>query len=267
VNCLQVQDMLPAYALGALDAAERDAVESHVASCSTCIPLARDYLQAVASLSHAAQEVNPPAHLRARILQQVAVTPQLAPIADLPAPRQPQAPRLGRPWSLSLWAATAAACISLVVAAALLSAVSDLRSQVKALRDDNQRVADMLDQQRELSYTLAIPGMETMVLKSVQTTSTARGMMMVNKDRTWGVLVSQGLKQQPAMGYQVWLIRDGQRVSGGVFTVDESGYGMLSLKFPQPLTQFTAIGVTIEPISGSPGPTGAQVFSAPIQQS
>ena len=91
------------------------------------------------------------------------------------------------------------------------------------------------------------------------------GTLVVDSEGEYGTLVVEGL---PALDqdhqYQVWLIRDGQRTSGGVFSVSPEGYGALMLSSPEPLSSYPAFGVTIEPEGGSPGPTGDKVLgSAP----
>ena len=59
--------------------------------------------------------------------------------------------------------------------------------------------------------------------------------------------------------YQLWLIRGTERRSGGVFSVDEDGYGNLLLNVPKDFKGFTSIGISVEPSGGSPAPTGARV--------
>jgi anti-sigma-K factor RskA len=63
----------------------------------------------------------------------------------------------------------------------------------------------------------------------------------------------------PAHQYQLWLVKDGERRSGGVFDADEYGYANLLLRVPRDFRGFTAIGVSVEPAGGSPGPTGDHV--------
>ena len=64
--------------------------------------------------------------------------------------------------------------------------------------------------------------------------------------------------------YQVWLIKDGRRYDGGHFTVDASGYGQ-TLIFPYPsIAEFERIGITIEPLGGSSGPTGTSVLKGDL---
>jgi anti-sigma-K factor RskA len=60
--------------------------------------------------------------------------------------------------------------------------------------------------------------------------------------------------------YQVWLIDDGKRTSGGVFSVNDQGYGVLLITAEYPLDSYDGFGITIEPTGGSPGPTGKKVL-------
>jgi anti-sigma-K factor RskA len=62
--------------------------------------------------------------------------------------------------------------------------------------------------------------------------------------------------------YQVWLIQpDGHRTSGGLFH-PEPGQPFVSVVIPseRPFSDFTGLGVTIEPAGGSPAPTGVRVL-------
>jgi anti-sigma-K factor RskA len=69
----------------------------------------------------------------------------------------------------------------------------------------------------------------------------------------------------PDRAYQLWLVnKDGQRVSGGVFSVDAEGYGWLKVWTPQPLGVYQRAGITVEPLDGSPGPTGARVLGGDL---
>jgi anti-sigma-K factor RskA len=80
-----------------------------------------------------------------------------------------------------------------------------------------------------------------------------------------GVLAVTGLHGlDPAHQYQLWLIKDGQRRSGGVFSPDAEGYGSMLLTVPGDFKDFHAFGVTIEPRGGSEFPTGARVLSGTL---
>jgi anti-sigma-K factor RskA len=67
MNCDEVSELLPAYALGALDPSELEAVEAHLATCALHGEALAFELTG-ARLSELAPEMEPPAALRERIL-------------------------------------------------------------------------------------------------------------------------------------------------------------------------------------------------------
>jgi len=64
--------------------------------------------------------------------------------------------------------------------------------------------------------------------------------------------------------YQLWLIRDGQRTSGGVFSLSDANEGRLQVFAPGSLLFYDSFGVTIEPAGGSPDPTGEKVLGGKL---
>ncbi|MEK7874219.1 MAG: anti-sigma factor, partial [Chloroflexota bacterium] len=53
--------------------------------------------------------------------------------------------------------------------------------------------------------------------------------------------------------------------NGGTFTVDANGRGQMLVRAPLPITSYQSMGVTVEPMGGSPGPTGARMLRGPSQ--
>jgi anti-sigma-K factor RskA len=103
--------------------------------------------------------------------------------------------------------------------------------------------------------------MRTIALRGTEDAPDAIGTIIVSVDGDHGAIVVDSLDPLDAEHqYQVWLIKNGQRTSGGVFSVDEDGYGVLWLSSPQSLASYDAVGITIEPAGGSPGPTGIKVL-------
>ena len=89
----------------------------------------------------------------------------------------------------------------------------------------------------------------------------ASGTLVISPDGVHGTLVVNGLPAlDAAHAYQLWLILDGKRTSGGIFTVSADGYNAMVVDSGSPLSMYNAFGVTIEPAGGSPGPTGAKVL-------
>jgi anti-sigma-K factor RskA len=88
---------------------------------------------------------------------------------------------------------------------------------------------------------------------------------MVFRDQNYGSLaVTHAPLLTEDQQYQIWLIQDGVRTSGGVFSVNEDGYGNLMVSAEQPLDSFQSFGVTIEPLGGSPQPTGEKILGGEL---
>ena len=110
-----------------------------------------------------------------------------------------------------------------------------------------------------------VPGLVTVTLTGTGETSQAYGTIVIDRDDNKGVFAVRGLAPLGASNaYQLWIIRQGERRSGGVFTVSPDGYGSLQITVPPEFTGFTGFGVSIEPAGGSVSPTGARVMSGRI---
>ena len=87
--------------------------------------------------------------------------------------------------------------------------------------------------------------------------------MMVFANEKYGTLT---IHNAPGLDsthqYQLWLVKDGKRFNGGVFSVNEDGYGVLQISADLPLETYQSFGVTIEPFGGSAAPTGKKVFGS-----
>jgi hypothetical protein len=62
--------------------------------------------------------------------------------------------------------------------------------------------------------------------------------------------------------YQVWLLKDGKRQSAGIFTVGESGVGLLTIPWTDESPVFDQVGVTLEPDRHSASPRGPRLFQS-----
>lgn len=228
----RIIESLPAYALGCLDREEGEAVASHLASCSLCRAELAAFEGVVGRLPYAVPDCAPPPALKQAVMARVqARAPALA-----AAPPRGQASWLGR--ALPLWAAVSAVLV-------LALAVSNL----------------FLWQQLNQLRAQAGP-MRTVALVGTEVAPGAAATLVVSADGRQGALVVDDMPPlEGGKQYQLWLIEDGRRTSGGVFSVDEHGYGMLWVSAPRPLSDYSSFGVTVEPAGGSPGPTGQRVLA------
>jgi anti-sigma-K factor RskA len=250
-----VFDLLPGYSLGCLDEDDLLSVARHLTRCPLCRSELETYWEIVDQVAMSVALQSPPAGLRGKILQRVTGAPQVGksrPAALVPpAPSRPAARPAQPGWRRWLQArplALAVAALALVLLAFLAISNLMLWQQVRTLQ-------------------AAAPGGPARIVRLVGTSDApqANGYLVVFPSETYGTLVVEKVPPlEPGYEYQLWLIKDGIRESGGVFSVGRSGYGAMEIWAEYPLDTYPSFGVTIEPEGGSPGPTGAKVLGGDL---
>lgn len=240
MNEEHVIDAIPAYALGCLDREEASQVEQHLVSCAECRSEYEHYQQVVACLPYAAPEMAPPGAVKDRLMRQVGRQLQVE-------TRQEGSPSLWDRLAAAFRQTPSLAFVSMVVILLLAASNLLLWQQVNVLRDTRSSQ------------------LQTIQLNGTDTAPQATGLIVVSMDGEHGTLVVDHLPGlDESRQYQLWLIEDGQRTSGGVFSVSQDGYGSLWVEAPLPLVDYSAFGITVEPAGGSPGPTGDRVLGSSL---
>jgi anti-sigma-K factor RskA len=232
-----VNELLAAYALDCLDKGEKEQVERHLERCGQCRDELVTYQEVAGLLPFGAPSVDPQPELKARLMAQV----------QKRAGSEPhKASSTGWIDLISNWMRRAApvwGTVSLVLV--ILLGVSNLL---------------LWGQVRDLQSNIPLQ-MQIVQMAGTTAAPQADGVIVISGDGDHGTLV---VDRMPALDegqqYQLWLIDDGQRTDGGVFSVDKDGYGSLWVSAPKPLASYPSFGVTIEPKGGSPGPTGQKVL-------
>lgn len=239
-------ELLPAYALGALDGEELRAIEAHLASgCSEC-----------------ARQLT----LWRGDLEQLAAS--VPPVAPSPETRQ-RVLRLARRERPARWLPLAAAALlAFVLGAGWRQArLGPLVPEVERLRAENARLEQGVAQARgavaRMNATLAIlsqPGTRAVALAGLPAAPGAVGHTFVDPEHGKALFWAFHLPP-PSAGktYQLWWIGDSGPVSAGTFPVDASGEGLLEVGVERP-DAIRAWAVTVEPAGGVPQPTGAMVL-------
>jgi anti-sigma-K factor RskA len=234
VENTHVLDALPAYALGSLEDIEMREVSEHISACYLCRTELNSYQEIVASLALAVPEAAPPAGLKRRLAERV----QGLERAQSQPARGPFLQRL-----LPLGGIAGLFLILALTAATFL--LWQRVNRMEVLSGPN--------------------GMRAIALQSSDLAPLASGIVIIGADGLNGVLV---VDQMPPLAtgreYQLWLERDGQSTSAGIFPVDESGYRGVRIAVPQSLLEYSNARVTIEPAGGSSAPTGEQVLGGSL---
>lgn len=232
-----VLDLLPAFALGSLDTDEAGRVEQHLLSCLICRRESDSFEAVTAQLAWTAPPADPSPDLKERLMQRVQGT-RSQPRSSTPIPSRPRLERLLPVWGF--------ASLLLII----------------ALGGLNLFLWQRLSEQTAFT---APGGMRAVPLSPPDAASKATGFVLVSADGDSGALVVDGLPPlDESRQYQLWLIRNGERTSGAVFSTDEHSYGGTRIRAPGSLLEYAAVGITIEPAGGSLQPTGERVLGGPL---
>jgi anti-sigma-K factor RskA len=235
----EIVDLIPAYALHTLDEEEAQQVAAHLETCQHCQDVLEAYERVAAQLATTVPLVEPPGHLKGRLMARV-------------RPESRDATPTGPP--LSWWERVkaglrAAAPVWAPVSAALITALL---------------VGNLLLWQQVRQA--ASPPVVAVALSGTDAAPEANGVLVLTPKQPDGVLfVSNLTPLTPEQQYQLWLIaEDGSRDSGAVFSVTPDGRAEVDVSGRKALPDYRAFGITVEPAGGSPGPTGQQVLGSDL---
>ena len=245
-RCIPHRDNLAAYALGALDAEDISALETHVADCEKCQSELADYQGLTMELLQSTPPQMPPERLRRKL------------VAQLPSNRSST-----QNWFANFFGNFSFGQFATGIAVLILLGITIFSSmEIRDLQQQQSALAERVSHDRAAIAMLAYPG--TKALPVHADVGNLAGSMLVDEDKNTAVLVLWNLPQLEAENtYQVWLIDStGKRISGGLFDpADEQGYTTVTIQSPVPIGKFVGLGVTIEPSGGSEGPTGPRVLA------
>jgi hypothetical protein len=243
-----------AWALDALDDAEREAYEERLRSH----PEERadaDALRETASLLGPA--VQPPARLRSSVLDAIAATPQEThghtappPVLDLDVARSRRAHRQESTRRPSRWSMLVAAAGIVVAAAGVGVGVSSRSEQpppVSAEQAARQQVANLLSSPGAVVSTVAATGGGTATL--------------VRADGRLGVLTTGLPAAGDGRGYQLWLATGDTISSAGMIAVGTGGGSATVVD----AGSSNGVGISVEPAHGSQQPTTTPVVFTALQ--
>ena len=262
----RLHDLAGAYALGALDHAERAEFERHLTECRACAEEVRSLQPVVDGLGQIVPQVDPPAALRERILSS-----SPASRASARQARSDDYVVHVRPTS-SGWGWLAAAA-SLVVAVGLGIYVWQLRdrlTEVERRLDEATARAAANDTQMAALQRAAIDVRTTALVIGAPdllrvdlagpTGSPAKARAFWSRAQGLVFTAVDLPPLPPGKVYQLWVVGAQAPVSAGILDLDAAGRATTIVEpgpaFPDP----AAFAVTLEPEGGVPQPTGDKVL-------
>jgi anti-sigma-K factor RskA len=246
----QFADDLTLYALDALDAGERLAIEKHLEECSACRAEMERLRDDVALLAFSASGPTPPPRCRERLLDAIRNEPRHAPAR----------PRTRSGWLNAL--AWAAAAVAMIVVIWLARQNSLLEGQVATLQARSTAAQRQLREARELATLLTSASAEHFTLAASNTAAQPGGRAVYDPASGTLVFIASNMPAVPSQKtYQLWLIpTNGAPVPAGVFKPNARGTASV-IKPPLP-TGLAAktFAITIEPEAGSSAPTSQPIM-------
>lgn len=243
----EVHSLTGAYVCHALEPAEREAFERHLAQCPTCAAEVAELQETAALLASAAAETPPP-RLKSAVDARIAVTRQIPPLAEHgPAARAADVRRPRRRWFTALgWG----------LATGLAVAVAVLGVRV----NDQQHQIDQAGR-RTSAITALLSAPDTRA-DSVGVTTGGTGTVLASRSLDEAAITVNGLaKLPPGQAYQLWMMGPSGARSGGLLPSGNRAYGSV---LAHGLGDARTIGLTVEPAGGSAQPTTPPVMVLPM---
>ena len=291
----EYREMLAAHALSALDVAEARELATHVATCAECRAELETWRDTAAALAYMAPPVEPPAKLRARLLDSVraqsavkssssikTASQRIESQAEESSPAESNVVPFARParrvWSTASRVGALAASlvfVALIIALILLwnrygtmqQEVARLSGQLNQTQDELTRERETVTRNQEALKLMTAPDARMATLAGTEMATNAHAKIVFDRRTGRAMLMADNLPPAPAgKAYQLWFIANGKPpMPGHVFTPDATGRAEMHDEVPAEARNTNAIfAVTLEPSGGTTTPTGEKyLLSAP----
>jgi len=244
-DCDAIRELIPDYAFGLTGAEDTRLVESYLIDCPEASDQLADYRHLQADMRASVPQIDPPAALAARLMTSI----------NAPVVEPAKAVIMRRQRFHVSWLVAAAAIMALFT--------SNLYWLIR--ENNNEQPTAEATEYAGTSGNVTLVLNDTNVLRWVhlpasQQNTKASAVLMWNAQSGIGLIYATNLPQLVSgTAYQLWLTNGTDRVSAGMFTVDENGKGAMLFHITQSIDQYTWARITTEPVAGSPAPTGTVV--------
>ncbi len=277
---------LAAYALGSLDEIEGRELAAKISSDAELAAELEEWRDLAASLALVAPAAEPAPSVRENILAAIRAVPQTSnpergagngtesakkavePTKIAAQQRQPETATVLSFQKRSLWnfvptiGAIAASIIALLLAISLYNTTRSESNKSAQIAELNQKVSEVqaqLERERQERELLASPASFVKALDGTNEIPNARARFVFDPKTGRSLLYVEGLPAPPkGKAYQIWFISDPKHPAPGkTFETDQSGRGVLRDDISTQNLKAGIFAITLEPIGGSPAPTGS----------
>jgi anti-sigma-K factor RskA len=257
----EARELLPLYALNALEPGEAAQVEAFIARNPDARTELQGFLETTAVLARSVPQLEPAGELRSKVLEKIRVTAQVAQSVSLPIqmPAPPASNQAPSRWLIPFLSTLAIAAS--LIAVVLGTRVSSLNTELEAARIQNASQISSLQNELKTIRTqnasgvavVAAPGAKMYALFDPSNKKPI-GQVVLTKDGR--VFFAHELGTIPTgKTWQAWAItKDSKAVSLGVFAGS-------SITQSAPVN-VAAFGVSEEPAGGSSQPTQVRGLAA-----
>lgn len=275
-NHERFEELIPIYALGALDGEELREVEEHLKSgCGACGELLREQEQISSLITYSVATPNPSQRVKDRLFKKIKSTQEVGErtnVSNFWERLQPMWLRLGGAVALALL------ILLLVNNVSLRNTLKNQQLEISRLQNQTTqqmenieslstsldskdaeiaRLKEQIGSQTEIAQFLENPDVVVINLVGPQPDLKARGRMLWDTKQNKAFFYGLNLPETPpGKTYQLWVIADSTPISAGIFKVGNKEGNIMKLESLPAPTKIQKFAVTLEPDGGVPQPTG-----------
>ena len=245
-TCDELRNLLPAYVIGATTPEEAERVQKLLPECPEVAKELESYAHITVGLMQQVEPAIPPPNLRNRILEQIEQESQPTSRPSTSSPRY------------NWWQVAAAVLVIAMLLSNIfwINQLSTSQADIQTLQNINTQIIELI----------ANPQLQQIALQATQEQDeTVLANLLWDSESNSVTLVTDQLPTlDSTQTYQIWLIAEGDPISGGLFRTDTQNQALLSIELDTQLTQYSAIAISVEPASGSELPTSDPIALAEI---
>ncbi len=265
----EIATLLPAFAIGALDAEENRLVQGYLLEHPELNVELADYLRLSDALLYSAELTEAPATIAHRLHTLIQAQATVEVQEQMPTAvsdrSQPQAETKIRWWQIfAKWGSTPRWAAGFAMLALVVAATFYTLRQIDAVRQSQLELQAQIDRQNTAFSVLAMDDMQRIEILVGTGAEAMEAAIVWGKGFDVALLYVENFPQStPNKVYRLWLTQNEEQTSMGLFIVNKLGSGSLLIDLPHPFEHFDGLSITPEL---TPKPTlDSQVStSAPI---